>query len=29
MQNAPCDGQKPHEFILIGNEIAKNNKELV
>jgi len=28
MQNAPCDGQKPHEFILIGNEIAINNKEL-
>jgi hypothetical protein len=28
MQNAPCDGQKPHEFILIGTEIAINNKEL-
>jgi hypothetical protein len=27
MQNAPCDGQKPHEFILIGNKIAINNKE--
>jgi hypothetical protein len=28
MENAPCDGQKPHEFLLIGNEIAVNNKEL-
>ncbi len=27
MQNAPCDGRKPHEFILIGNKIAINNKE--
>ena len=28
METAPCNGRKPHEFLLLDNEIAINNEEL-